>query len=85
MVRIQYFDAVSRDFRKADTGSGEFPLIAFSPSTNEGDHTAPNQKDFINSDLQIYGKSLSNTDFIVFDNGETNKSIAQKLNVPMIG
>ena len=63
----------------------KFPLIAFSPLLNEEDHTASNQISFIESVLGIYGKTTANVTFLVCDNEETNKSIARRLCLPMIG
>lgn len=41
--------------------------------------------EFIDAILDVYGKTLTMVEFVVADNCATNKSVATKLDVPLIG
>jgi len=61
-------------------------LLALSPFVDESDFSADSHIDFIRSVLtDVYHVSLDNVSFLVGDNCAVNKSIAQKLGVPMVG
>ncbi len=60
-------------------------LLACSPLNNETNQSAENHIDFFESTLGYYGKKMQNIAFIVSDNCNTNKSIAVKMKVPLLG
>lgn len=60
-------------------------MVAFSPLNDETDLGADSQIEFIASILKLFGKKMENLIVIVGDNCATNKSIATKIGVPLVG
>jgi len=60
-------------------------LLAMSPMEDETRHDADMHKLFIISTLTTYGKKLDNVCALIGDNCSTDKSLAAKCNIPLIG
>jgi len=60
-------------------------LLAFTPLLDETDLSANSQSALIVDTLEIYGRNMSNVVCIIGDNCSTNKSVANKLDVPLVG
>lgn len=63
----------------------EMVLLSFSPLLQETSFSARDHYDFLESILNIYGKSLENVVAICGDNAEVNKALANLCNVPLVG
>ncbi|EGZ08092.1 hypothetical protein PHYSODRAFT_435116, partial [Phytophthora sojae] len=60
-------------------------FLAFSPFQDEASQTASEHIAFLDLVLDHYGLDVANMIAIVADNMETNKAIARRIKVPMIG
>jgi hypothetical protein len=72
-----YFDKVK--------GGNMRHLLAFTPLLDETDLSANSQSALIVDTLELYGRNISNLVCIIGDNCSTNKSVADKLGVPVVG
>jgi hypothetical protein len=61
------------------------PLLSFSPLINEEDLSAPSYWFLIVQMLEIYGKAEDNIIFLVGDNCQVNKTLADLMNIPLVG
>jgi hypothetical protein len=60
-------------------------LLAFTPLLDESDLSADSQSALIIDTLELYEKNASNIVCLIGDNCSTNKSVANKLGVPLVG
>eukprot|EP00644_Phytophthora_capsici_P015594 jgi/Phyca11/551860/estExt2_Genewise1Plus.C_PHYCAscaffold_440030 len=60
-------------------------LLGCSPPLNEKRYTAEELYELLEFVLSIYGKSITSPSVIIGDNCATNKSLAEKVGVPLIG
>ncbi|GMF39450.1 unnamed protein product [Phytophthora fragariaefolia] len=60
-------------------------FLAFSPFQNEASMTAAEHIDFLDLVLPQYGPHIANTLTIFTDNMPTNKTIARRVDVPLVG
>jgi hypothetical protein len=66
-------------------GKTALPLLAFAPLLDETSFSASTHRDYIESSLQLYGKSLESLLFLTGDNCSTNKAVADLIGVPLVG
>ena len=69
----------------SDEGRNMRHLLAFTPLLDESDLSATSQSALIVDTLELYGRNVSNVVCIIGDNCSTNKSVANKLEVPLLG
>ena len=69
----------------ANDGKRISVMLAFAPLIDETTMTADSHIDFILFALSVYKKSINNIQFMVADNENLNKAVADKLGVPLIG
>jgi hypothetical protein len=60
-------------------------LLSFSPLINEESHDADTHIELLKATLSLYKKEVSDVLFLSGDNCSTNKSISNKLGVPLLG
>ena len=60
-------------------------MLAFAPLIDETTMSADSHIDLILFALSVYKKSINNIQFMVADNENLNKAVADKLGVPLIG
>lgn len=60
-------------------------MIAISPLGNEENFRAVDHIEHLKYILDCYGKSVANVCFLSLDNENTNRSISNRINIPMIG
>ncbi len=63
----------------------QFPLLSFSPLINEEDLSASSYWFLIIQILEKFGKNEDNIIFLVGDNCQVNKSLADLMNIPLVG
>ena len=60
-------------------------MLVLSPLLVEADFSANAHIDFFESTLELYRIPIQQIQFIVGDNCSTNKAMARKMDIPMIG
>ena len=66
-------------------GKADTPLLAIAPPFDEQNYGADSHVAFIGDVLGLFSKSFGNLTYMVADNAPVNKSIADKIGIPMIG
>jgi hypothetical protein len=66
-------------------GTLHTPLLACSPMDTLGEFGAAAHYDFITTTLRFYHRTFEDLQFATGDNCSTNKSIADKLKIPLVG
>ena len=66
-------------------GKTALPLLAFAPLLDETSFSASTHRDYIESSLQLYSKSLESLLFLTGDNCSTNKAVADLIGVLLVG